>query len=104
MSLSIKRYPGEFKVEAVKQVVNSGHSISGVAIRLGITTQSFQAWIKRHGPDSSTPQNDTNAASFFMRSGLSPAIVGSVAAVSGPTPNWQRRLLTLVNGTAILLS
>ena len=91
MSLSIKRYPGEFKVEAVKQVVNSSHSISGVAIRLGITTQSFHAWIKRHGPDFSTPQNDTNAVSFFMRSGLSPAIVDSVAAVSGPTPNWQRR-------------
>jgi transposase len=89
--VSIKRYPGEFKVEAVKQVVNSSHSISGVAIRLGITTQSFHAWIKRHGPDFSTPQNDTNAVSFFMRSGLSPAIVDSVAAVSGPTPNWQRR-------------
>ncbi|HHS9687227.1 MULTISPECIES: transposase [Klebsiella/Raoultella group] len=65
--MSIKRYPGEFKVEAVKQVVNSGHSIYGVAIHLGITPQSFQAWIKRHRPDSSTPQNDTNAASFFMR-------------------------------------
>ena len=92
MSVSIKRCPGEFKVEAVRQVVNSGHSIFGVAIRLCITTHSFHAWIKRHGPDSSTPQNDTNAALFFMRSGLSPAIVGSVAAVSGPTPNWQRKL------------
>ena len=90
--MSGKRYPEEFKIEAVKQVVDRGHSVSSVATRLGITTQSFQAWIKRHGPDSSTPQNETNAASFFMRSGLSPAIVGSVAAVSGPTPNWQRKL------------
>ncbi|RWT35410.1 hypothetical protein DN619_33465 [Klebsiella michiganensis] len=72
MPSGIKRYPEEFKVEAVKQVVNSGHSISGVAIRLGITTQSFHAWIQRHGPDSSTPQNDTNAASFFMRSRCPP--------------------------------
>lgn len=89
--MSIKRCPGEFKVEAVRQVVNSGHSISGVAICLCITAHSFHAWIKRQGPDSSTPQNDANAGSFFIRSGLSPATVGSVAAVSGSTPNWQRR-------------
>ena len=40
-----------------------------------------------------TPQSDARAASFFKRSGLSPATASSVAAVCGPTPNWLRRLL-----------
>lgn len=40
-----------------------------------------------------TPQSDASAASFFKRSGLPPATACSVAAVCGPTPNWQRRLL-----------
>jgi transposase len=33
-----KRYPDEFKVEAVKQVVDCGHSVAG---RLGMTTHSL---------------------------------------------------------------
>jgi len=36
--MSSKRYPEEFKVEAVKQVVNRGHSVADVASRLGMTT------------------------------------------------------------------
>ncbi len=41
-----KRYPEEFKIEAVKQVVEYGHSVAGVADRLGTTTHSLYAWIK----------------------------------------------------------
>jgi len=52
--MSGKRYPEEFKIEAVKQVVEHGHSVSGVATRPGITTYSLYAWIKAYGPDSST--------------------------------------------------
>jgi transposase len=32
--MSGKRYPEEFKIEAVKQVVDRGHSVSSVATRL----------------------------------------------------------------------
>lgn len=58
-----KRYPEEFKIEAVKQVVDRGHSVSSVATHLDITTRSLYAWIKKHGPDSSTnkEQPDTQA-------------------------------------------
>lgn len=35
--MSSKRYPEEFKIEAVKQVVDRGHSVSSVATRLCIT-------------------------------------------------------------------
>ncbi|MCV3035984.1 transposase, partial [Escherichia coli] len=54
--MSGKRYPEEFKIEAVKQVVDRGYSVSSVATRLDITTHSLYAWIKKYGPDSSIVQ------------------------------------------------
>ena len=50
--MSGKRYPDEFKIEAVKQVVDRGHSVADVAKRLDITTHSLYAWVKKFGPDS----------------------------------------------------
>jgi transposase len=50
--MSSKRYPDEFKVEAVKQVVELGYPVAEVAKRLGITTHSLYAWKKKFGPDS----------------------------------------------------
>jgi transposase len=46
--MSGKRYPEEFKIEAVKQVVDRGYLLS-VATRLDITTHSLYAWIKKYG-------------------------------------------------------
>ncbi len=52
--MSSARYTDEFKQEAVRQVIAHGHSVAGVAGRLGTTTHSLYAWIKRfNGP---TPQ------------------------------------------------
>ena len=39
--MSKKRYPDEFKLEAVKQVVDAVHSVADVAGRLGITPHSL---------------------------------------------------------------
>ncbi|WP_435350110.1 transposase [Klebsiella michiganensis] len=39
--MSGKRYPEEFKIEAVKQVIDRGHSVSSVATRLDITMKWF---------------------------------------------------------------
>ena len=50
--MSCKRYPDEFKIEAVKQVVELGYPVARVAKRLGITTHSLYAWRKKFGPDS----------------------------------------------------
>ena len=50
--MSAKRYPEEFKIEAVKMVTEKGHSIADVAKRLGTTPDSLYAWIKRYGPNS----------------------------------------------------
>ena len=41
--MSRKRYPDEFKMEAVKQVIDRGHSVADVAGRLGMATQSLYA-------------------------------------------------------------
>lgn len=50
--MSGKRYTDEFKVEAVKQVTERGHSVAEVAERLGITTHSLYAWKTKFGkPD-----------------------------------------------------
>lgn len=44
-----KRYPEEFKKEAVKQVTERGYSVSDVAKRLGTTTHSLYGWLKKYG-------------------------------------------------------
>ena len=44
-----KRYTEEFKREAVKQVTERGYSVADVAKRLGTTTHSLYAWLKRYG-------------------------------------------------------
>ncbi len=41
MPMNGKLYPEEFKIEAVKQVVDRGHSVFSMATRLSITTHSL---------------------------------------------------------------
>ncbi|QJY62565.1 IS3 family transposase [Salmonella enterica] len=65
--MSGKRYPEEFKIEAVKQVIDRGHSVSSVATRLDITTHSLYAWIKKYGPDSSTNKEQSDAQAGIRR-------------------------------------
>jgi len=47
-----KRYPEEFKIEAAKQVIDRGYKVSDVANRLGVTTKSLYAWVKRYSEPS----------------------------------------------------
>ncbi|EAA9319996.1 IS3 family transposase [Salmonella enterica] len=65
--MSGKRYPEEFKIEAVKQVVDRGYSVSSVATRLDITTHSLYARIKKYGPDSSTNKEQSDAQAEIFR-------------------------------------
>ena len=65
--MSGKRYPAEFKIEAVKQVVERGHSVSSVATRLDITTHIFYAWIKKYGPDSFTDKEQSDVQAEIRR-------------------------------------
>ena len=47
-----QRFTEEFKIQAVKQVVEHGDSVVSVAERLGVTSSSRYYWIKSYGPDS----------------------------------------------------
>ena len=47
--MSGKRYPEEFKIEAVKQVADRGYTVAEVADRLGVTTKSLHNWIQKYG-------------------------------------------------------
>ncbi|MCE9902957.1 IS3 family transposase [Hafnia paralvei] len=65
--MSGKRYPEEFKIEAVKQVVDRGYSVASVATRLDITTHSLYSRIKKYGPDSSTNKEQSDAQAEIRR-------------------------------------
>lgn len=57
--MSGKRYSEKFKIEAVKHVVDRGHSVSSVATRPETSTHSLYAWINKSGPDSSINQEQS---------------------------------------------
>ncbi len=46
--MSNKRYPEEFKIEAVKQVTERGHSAPDVAKRLGVSQPTLYEWMKKY--------------------------------------------------------
>ena len=46
--MSSKRYTEEFKIEAVKQVTDRGHTVADVAARLGVSIHSLYAWRKQY--------------------------------------------------------
>ena len=51
--MSSKRYPEEFKIEAVKQITEQRYPISEVASRLGVSQHSLYKWVKNYGlPES----------------------------------------------------
>jgi transposase len=50
--MSSKRYTEEFKVAAVRQVRGRGHAVAHMAERLGTTTHSLYAWLRRYGDDA----------------------------------------------------
>jgi len=46
--MSNKRYPEEFRIEAVKQVTERGHPVAEVASRIGVSQHSLYEWLKRY--------------------------------------------------------
>ena len=46
--MSSKRYPEEFKIEAVKQVTDRGYPAAEVASRLGVSLKSMYDWVKAY--------------------------------------------------------
>ena len=44
--MSNKRYPEEFKIEAVRQITDKGYPVAEVASRLGVSQHSLYKWVK----------------------------------------------------------
>ncbi len=65
--MSNKRYPEEFKIEAVRQVVERGYSVAEVAERLGMTTHSLYAWKNKFGPDAAEQRAKTSDQAEIKR-------------------------------------
>ena len=65
--MSGKRYPEEFKIEAVKQVTDRGYKVGEVARRLGVTPKSMHEWIKRYGDNSGRHQEKTSQQAELRR-------------------------------------
>ena len=57
-----QRFTEEFKTEAVRQVTERGHPVAEVAARLGVSSHSLYAWIKRYGvPPAQRAQQDSQS-------------------------------------------
>lgn len=46
--MSGQRYTEEFKIQAVNQVTEQGHSMTSVSERLGISYKSMHDWVKKY--------------------------------------------------------
>lgn len=55
-----KRYPEEFRVEAVRQVNERGYSVAEVADRLGISTKTLYDWRGKMAGSSVQKQSTDN--------------------------------------------
>ncbi|ANU38721.1 Putative transposase YkgN [Vibrio scophthalmi] len=58
--MSGKRYPEEFKIQAVQQVTKQGHTLSSVAERLGVSYKSLCDWVKNTISQRSSVNKKTN--------------------------------------------
>jgi transposase len=54
--MSAKRFTPEFKQEAVRQIVERGHSVSEVSARIGVSAHSLYQWVKAVAPDKTEKQ------------------------------------------------
>ena len=56
------RFTEDFKTDAVKQITERGHSVADVSQRLGVSTHSLYAWIKRQAGSPVTAVKDDQSA------------------------------------------
>jgi transposase len=45
--MRVSRFTAEFKAEAIKQVIDRGHSVVDVSKRLGVSDKSLYLWLKQ---------------------------------------------------------
>ena len=65
--MSNPRYAEEFKIQAVNQVTEKQLPVADVAARLGVSTHSLYAWIKRYSKPQETRQQDDDQQAELRR-------------------------------------
>jgi transposase len=65
--MSNPRYPEEFKIQAVNQVTEKKLPVADVAARLGVSTHSLYAWIKRYSKPLEERQQDDDQHAELRR-------------------------------------
>ena len=65
--MSNPRYPEEFKIQAVNQVTEKKLPVADVAARLGVSTHSLYAWIKRYSKPQHERQQDDDQQAELRR-------------------------------------
>ena len=56
------RFTEEFKIDAIKQITERGYSVADVSRRLGVSTHSLYAWIKRYSAPPGTVAKDDQSS------------------------------------------
>lgn len=62
-----KRFPEEFKIEAVRQIVERGHPVAEVSARLGVSTHSLYKWMKEQQLPSGQRQEQLSQTEELRR-------------------------------------
>lgn len=65
--MSNQRYPEEFKIEAVKQVIERGLPVADVAARLGMSAHSLYTWIKRYSKPEAQRKHEEDQQAELRR-------------------------------------
>jgi transposase len=60
------KHTAEFKAEAVKQVVDKGHTVVDVAARLGLGEGLLYTWVRKSKSADGTPTEDMRALQAEM--------------------------------------
>ena len=56
------RFTEDFKLDAIKQITERGYSVAEVSQRLGVSTHSLYAWMKRHAASPGTVAKDDQSS------------------------------------------
>ncbi len=61
------KFTEEFKIDAIKQITERGYSVADVSKRLGVSTHSLYAWMKRFSQPPIVTQETTEQAAEIRR-------------------------------------
>jgi transposase len=61
------KFTEEFKIDAIKQITERGYSVADVSKRLGVSTHSLYAWLKRFSKSPVVAQETTEQAAEIRR-------------------------------------